>query len=139
MNVRSSPRQAGRAVLLAQVPLILAYTVALAEPIAGGAAEPAWSWMRAVFGVLLCIGLVVLGGLALRFRAAGAMSLGGTPLAHWVSRLRRPVEARPHPQIELLQRLVLTPNAHLCLIRFNREHYLLAIAGGAVTLVSRSG
>lgn len=125
--------------LLAQAPIILAHTAAVAEPLAGGAAEPAWSWIRGLFGVLLCLGLAVLGGLALRFRATGAMSLEGAPIAHWVSRLRRPIEARPHPQIELLQRLVLTPNAHLCLIRFNREDYLLVVAGGAVTLVSRSG
>jgi flagellar biogenesis protein FliO len=100
-----------------------------AQPI-GQADAFAVPWARIILSLLFCLTLAV-GAVALLRRRSGA-----PPIPSFARLLARPDRARER-DLELLERLQLSPASQLCLVRCGERRLLLHVAAAGAQVLAR--
>lgn len=86
-------------------------------------------WARIVLVLLLCIALAVAAAYFLRMRYGRSVSPSFAAL------LRS--EAKRKPELEILERVRISPTSQICLVRCGTRRYLLHAAQQSATLIER--
>jgi flagellar biogenesis protein FliO len=107
----------------------LAFLIRAAEPI-GQASEFAVPWARIVLSLLLCLALAVWAIAFLRRRS------GAAPIPMF-ARLLAQSDGDRERQLELVERLQVSPASQICLVRCGDKRFLFHVSSAGAQLLSR--